>query len=73
MFLPEIKRISLYELLAEANEILPIRVFSEAAVFDPCAARDDSGMQFGVRKLAGKAGVEFEPETHERRQIGWIN
>jgi hypothetical protein len=64
IFLPEIKRVSLYELLAEAGGVAPVQAFSEAAVFDPCAAREDGGMQLGVRKLAANAGVALE-ELHE--------
>jgi Fe-S oxidoreductase len=71
MFLPEIQRISLYELLANADGILPARTFSEAAVFDPCAARDDSGMESGVRKLAGKAGVALEELREPNRCCGY--
>jgi len=59
-FLPEIKGISLYELLAETGGISPVYVFPEAAVFDPCSARDDKGMQSGVRKLAERAGIAVE-------------
>lgn len=70
MFLPEIKGISLYELLAGADGILPLRVFPEAAVFDPCAARDDSGMQSGVRKIAAKAGVALEELPEPNRCCG---
>jgi Fe-S oxidoreductase len=71
MFLPGIKRVSLYELLAEAEAILPTRSFSEAAVFDPCAARNDEAMQSGVRKLAAKAGVELEELSERSRCCGY--
>ncbi len=71
LFLPEIKRVSLYELLAQADEILPARIFSEAAVFDPCAARDDRGMQSGIRKLAEKAGVALEELNEPNRCCGY--
>jgi Fe-S oxidoreductase len=71
LFLPEIKRVSLYELLAGADEIVPARAFSEAAVFDPCAARDDQGMQAGVRTLAGKTGVALEELREPNRCCGY--
>jgi hypothetical protein len=71
MFLPEIRGISLYELLAKADGILPVRAFSEAAVFDPCAARGDSGMQSGIRTLAGKAGVALEELREANRCCGY--
>jgi hypothetical protein len=70
-FLPEIPRVSLYELLAQANEIVPARIFPEAAVFDPCAARDDNAMQQGVRKLAAKAGVVLEELRESNRCCGY--
>jgi len=66
-FIPEIPRISLYELLAPANEITPVSPFPAAAVFDPCAAREDHGMEQGVRKIAAKAGtVIHEMKEHNR-------
>jgi hypothetical protein len=71
MFLPEIKRVSLYELLAKADDIFATRAFPEAAVFDPCAAREDSGMQLAVRRLAGKAGVELEELRESNRCCGY--
>lgn len=70
-FLPEIKRVSLYELLAEAEEISLTHVFSEAVVFDPCAARDDGEMQFGVRKLAIKAGIALDELSEPNRCCGY--
>ena len=71
LFLPEIKGISLYELLADAEGILPVRPFTEAAVFDPCAARDDRGMQSGVRRLAARAGVILEELREPNRCCGY--
>ena len=66
-FLPEAARISLYELLGEADDFKPLSPFQSAAVFDPCAAREDHGMELGVRKLARKAGVDLiELEEHNR-------
>jgi len=70
-FLPEIKRISLYELLADAEEINPVRPFSTASIFDPCAARDDHGMEIGVRKLAMKAGVTLQELKEKNRCCGY--
>jgi Fe-S oxidoreductase len=69
-YLPEIPRVSLYELLADADEISPVRPFPEAVVFDPCAARDDSAMQSGVRRLAAKAGVVLEELREHNRCCG---
>lgn len=64
-FLPEIKRVSLYELLAASEKLEPAGEFTTAAIFDPCAARDDHGMETGVRKLAIRAGVSLT-ELKER-------
>lgn len=71
MFLPEISRVSLYELLAGAKEIEPVRAFPEAAIFDPCAARDDGEMEAGVRKLALKAGIGLEELCEHNRCCGF--
>lgn len=60
MFLPEIEMVSLYVLLANSDTILPARVFPEAAVFDPCAARNDGRMEAGVRSLAEKAASHLK-------------
>jgi Fe-S oxidoreductase len=71
IFLPEIQRLSLYELLAEADGILPARAFPEAAVFDPCAARGDKAMQSGIRKLVTKAGIVIEELREKNRCCGY--
>jgi Fe-S oxidoreductase len=70
IFLPEIEKVSLYALLAQEGGISPARVFSEAAVFDPCSARDDKLMQSGVRKLAERAGVVLEELREANRCCG---
>ncbi len=66
-FLPEIPRVSLYELLADPGRVIPPGPFTEAAVFDPCAARDDHDMESGVRVLAERAGMALE-ELEERHR-----
>ena len=70
-FLPEIPRVSLYELLGASEEIAPVSPFVEAAVFDPCSARDDHGMESGVRTLAAKAGVALEELAEPNRCCGY--
>jgi Fe-S oxidoreductase len=70
LFLPEVKILSLYQLLGESGEILPSRIFPEAAIFDPCAARDDGRMQSAVRDLAAKAGIEIEELREPNRCCG---
>jgi Fe-S oxidoreductase len=65
-YLPEIKTISLYERLlqlgyceAERRMNRPL-LSSLFSVFDPCSARDRTGMQDAVRKLAEGAGLTLE-------------
>ncbi len=60
LFLPEIPRLSLYELLAASVENVPSSSFSDAVVFDPCSARGDHGMEASVRALVSKAGVVLD-------------
>ena len=69
-FLPEISGVSLYELLAEGMDVASTESYAKAAVFDPCAARDDTGMESGVRTLAEKAGVELEELKERNRCCG---
>lgn len=71
LFLPEIPRVSLYELLAESGKIAPAGFFAKAAVFDPCAARDYREMQLAVRKLAAEAGIEVEELKERHRCCGY--
>lgn len=71
LMLPEISGVSLYQLLAETGDLLPSSSLSVAAVFDPCAARDDQRMQAGVRKLAQKAGVALEELKEPHRCCGY--
>jgi hypothetical protein len=70
-FLTEIPRVSLYELLAGSDKIVPTGPLAEAAIFDPCAARDDNGMQSSVRELAGKAGIALEELAERNRCCGY--
>ena len=70
LFLPEVQRVSLYELLARSEGIVPTSPFAEAAVFDPCSARDNDVMQSSVRALAGRAGVALEEMTERNRCCG---
>ncbi len=66
-FLPEIRTVSLYELLADAEEVRPVRRWPEAAVFDPCAARGGDRMEAAVRALVSRSGtVCVEPGEKNR-------
>lgn len=68
--LPEIPGVSLYEVLAEAEGALPPAPFTDAAVFDPCAARRETGMESGVRTLAARAGIQLEELKEANRCCG---
>lgn len=71
LFLPEVSTVSLYELLAESDRIMPRRSFAEATVFDPCAARDNRQMQSAIRALAGKAEISLEELREPNRCCGY--
>lgn len=62
-YLPEIPVVSLYEIIADwgvdsSIEDAPAQAYS---VFDPCAARHETGMKAAVRKIAKDAGYTLEP------------
>ena len=78
-FLPEIPRVSVYELLADAGApgetgapgaTTAAAPFAQMAVFDPCAARGDDEMQAAVRRLARAAGASLEELTERNRCCG---
>ena len=58
--LPEAKYVSLYELLDGMDAPRAALPFSEAAIFDPCAARRDTALHAAVASLAEKAGCRTE-------------
>lgn len=70
-FLPEIERVSLYEILAQDEALKPSPAFDDASVFDPCAARGDSGMQDGVRTIAENAGTRLSELPEKNRCCGY--
>ena len=59
-YLPEIPLLSLYRKMAEAGLEAKEKSFPKAAVFDPCAAREDSELRLSVRDLARQEGTELE-------------
>jgi Fe-S oxidoreductase len=69
-FLPEIPRVSVYELLARSGSLPAAAAIPEAALFDPCNARDDTGMEAAVRELAGAAGVKVHELPEKNRCCG---
>ena len=71
LLLPEINLVSLYELMAKDDSVVPARLFEDAAVFDPCTARDDAAVQESVRVLTARAGVDTEELTNPNRCCGY--
>ena len=58
--LPHIKTISLYTLLADIYNELPVQDTQFACVYDPCASRGDEKVKASVRELATRAGVHLK-------------
>ncbi len=81
-FLPEIPRVSVYQMLAESTGAgaaagggaaagpMFASPFTQASVFDPCNARDDTGMEDAVRDLARSAGVSLTELPEKNRCCG---
>ena len=70
-FLPDIPRVSLYELLARDEALIPSRPFVSATVFDPCAARHAPEMQKAVRALAERSGAALNELKEPNRCCGF--
>lgn len=69
--LPEIPMVSLYRKMAEAGLSPAEQPFGSAAVFDPCAARADSGMREAVRSLAEQGGTVLSELPESCRCCGF--
>ena len=68
-YMPEIKIISLPELLSKKGIVVPIaNDAGVAALFDPCASRNFPAMQLTARKLAAAAGFELAPLEYEGKK-----
>ena len=52
---------SLYTVLAESNAPTTALSFDNAAVFDPCSARNDNAVHASVRTLSEKSGCAITP------------
>ena len=60
-YLPDIKTISLYEILDQWGSDWPVTMHGEVySVFDPCTARHIVPLETAVRSLAKKTGVALE-------------
>ena len=70
-FLPELERISLYELLGRSDRIKPVQVFETASVFHPCSARSNPEMELAVRSLALSPGTVLFDLPEKNRCCGY--
>ena len=70
-FLPEIPHVSLYELMAQSDEICAGRIYDNASVFDPCNARGSREMERAVRKLAETSGAKLTELPEKNRCCGY--
>ena len=67
-YLPEIKGVSLVELLAELDARAPQdEAGKQVALFDPCASRKFPAAQAAARKLVEEAGYDIKPLAYEGR------
>ena len=69
--LPEIPRVSLYELLEQTDTIKPAHVYSAASVFDPCNARKNRKMESAVRAIAKQSGADIHELPEKNRCCGY--
>lgn len=67
-YLPEIEGVFLYDLVLQAGTCLLEKAQGETvSVFDPCASREEPGVQQAIRALARQAGLVLEPLPLEKR------
>ena len=69
--LPEIKQVSLYEMLANDMDSAPDRLYDSASVFDPCNSRGETDMENAVRALVGKSGAQLFELDDKNRCCGY--
>jgi NADPH-dependent glutamate synthase beta subunit-like oxidoreductase len=67
--MPEIETATLYELL-DPNDFAASEPYA-AAVFDPCAARDNDAMRGAVRALAARSGIAVSELTEQGKCCGY--
>lgn len=70
-YLPEIPLVSLYRKMADAGLAPAGAGYEAAAVFDPCAAREESELRASVRSLAEKAGTALTELSGGSRCCGF--
>ncbi len=69
--MPDVPTVSLYELLAQQEDLNLSQPFSACAVFDPCNSRRDDGMRRGVRALAKQSGMDCAELSGPPRCCGY--
>ena len=69
--LPDAEYRSLYELLSKMDAPAAKLPFAEAAIFDPCAARNDGPLHESVAALAEKAGCKAETLAERGKCCGF--
>ena len=69
--LPEIQRLSIYELMAQSAAVTPSSPYENAHVFDPCNARGNTEMEVSIRKLAVIAGCKLNELPEKNRCCGY--
>ncbi len=70
-FLPDMEQVSLYAVLSELTPAAAKPPFPRAAVFDPCAARENGPEKAAVRRLAAALGVECADFDSDGRCCGF--
>ena len=71
LLMPEIKQEDLYTLMAADDSVVPMQIFKDAAVFDPCTARDDEAMQESIRVMTERANIAVEELNNPNRCCGY--
>ncbi|HHT17596.1 MAG TPA: NAD(P)-binding protein [Papillibacter sp.] len=69
-YLPDIPRTTIYELMAQDEALRPASPFPAAAIFDPCAAREEEDVQEAVRTLIGRTEVDASEIDEKFRCCG---
>ncbi|MDR1589941.1 MAG: FAD-dependent oxidoreductase [Oscillospiraceae bacterium] len=70
-FAPDIRSVSLYELLDDREVAGHAGELTRAVVFDPCSARARDGMRAAVRGLLRRAGIRTEELADRGRCCGY--
>lgn len=69
--MPEIPRVTLYELMRDKGLTVDAGIFKEAAVFDPCAAEENTAAKTAVRELCSSGGMVLSEHRDKGRCCGY--